>query len=109
MGNPAPLKLADPLVAEGVRHTLAAYTRALDSGRLDELIGLFTPEGRSELPRMEPAVGHAALRTLYAPLMADHPQRHVVVDTVVTRRDDGRALATSTLLWINARDHAWVV
>ncbi|AZG45902.1 nuclear transport factor 2 family protein [Gordonia insulae] len=109
MSETAQLTLADPVVTIGVRHTIAAYTRALDSGRLDELIGLFAPEGRSALPQMEPAVGHTALRALYAPLMADHPQRHVVVDTVVTRRDDGRALATSTLLWVNSRDHAWII
>lgn len=109
MTNAAPLKLADPLVTEGVRHAIAAYTRALDGGRLDEVIGLFTPDGSSALPQMEPAVGHTALRALYEPLMTDHPQRHLVGDTVVTRRDDGRAVATSTLLFLNSRDHAWAV
>lgn len=106
-----PISLAAPAIREGVSHTISAYTQALDAGRLDELVGLFTANGRSTLPAPDTvtAAGHAALRELYAPLVADHPQRHIVMNTVVTQREDGRADATSTLVWINSRDGAWIV
>ncbi|MER5185304.1 nuclear transport factor 2 family protein [Streptomyces sp. NPDC002896] len=68
-----------------------------DDGRLDDLVALFTADGVSALPGMEPVQGHDALRQLYRGLIPQAPQRHLVVNTVVTEQDGDRATALSDL------------
>lgn len=95
--------------AEGVRATIAAYCHALDDSRVEEIIDLFTFDGAASLPGMEPATGHAALRSLYGGLMPVAPQRHLVVNTVVTAAGDEGARAISDLVFLKVGDVGWDV
>lgn len=96
-------------IAEGVRNTVAAYCHALDDGRTDDLVALFTGDGSAQLPGMDPATGHDALRALYGRLVPRAPQRHVVVNTAVTARDDGLADAVSDLVFLTHGGSGWSV
>ena len=100
---------ADETISERVRHTIAAYCHALDDGRVDDLIQLFTSDGRSTLPGREVVTGHDALRELYRTLVSSTPQRHLVFNTVVTHRDKGRAFAISDLMFLTKSDSGWTV
>ena len=71
-------------VVEGVRGAVAAYCHALDDGRTDDLVALFTPDGSSALPGMDPVVGHEQLTALYRELTPKGPQRHLALNVVVT-------------------------
>lgn len=100
---------ADATATEGVRHAIAAYCHALDDGRIDDLVQLFTPDGRCSLPGREVAEGHDALRELYRALAPTTPQRHLVFDAVVTQRDDGRVFAHSDLMFLMQGESGWTV
>ena len=71
-------------VAEGVRATLAAYTQALDDGRTDDVVATFCPDGVCDIPGMGTHAGHDALRAAYAGWAPRRPQRHLVLNTLVT-------------------------
>ena len=77
-------------VVEGIRATLAAYTHALDDGRTDDVVATFCPDGSIEIPGAGTFEGHDALREAYAQWTPRRPQRHLVVNTLVTDWDDRR-------------------
>ncbi|MER5185272.1 nuclear transport factor 2 family protein [Streptomyces sp. NPDC002896] len=93
---------------ESVRDAIGAYCHALDDGRVDDLVALFTADGVSALPGMEPVEGHDALRQLYRGLTPQAPQRHLVVNTVVTEQGD-RATALSDLVFLARGESGWAV
>ena len=92
---------------EGVRAALAAYCHALDDGRTDDVVALFTDDGRAALPGIEPAEGSAALRALYRKVVPTVPQRHLVVNTVVTAGPAGEVEAVSDLLFVKLGEGGW--
>ncbi len=96
-------------VAEGVRAAIAAYAHALDDGRTDDLVATFCPEGSSEIPGLGRHQGHDALRQAYGHLVPARPQRHLVVNTLVTEWDGREASATSDFVFLFRGEHAWTV
>lgn len=101
--------IAPAEVAEGVRSTVAAYCHALDDGRVDDLVALFTDDASSALPGMEPVTGREALLALYGRLTPKRPQRHLVVNSVITQTAAGRADAVSDLVLVAKDESGWGV
>jgi uncharacterized protein (TIGR02246 family) len=96
-------------VSEGIRATIAAYTQALDDGRTDDVVATYCPDGTFEVPGMGTFEGHAALREAYDGWKPRRPQRHLVVNTLVTGWDDHEATATSDVVMILEGKEGWAV
>jgi hypothetical protein len=96
-------------IAEGVRAAIAAYTQALDDGRTDDLVATFCPDGRAEMPGLGRHEGHEALRRAYERVVPTRPQRHLVLNTLVTAWDDYQAEATSDVVLLGKGDAGWAV
>lgn len=94
-------------VAEGVRATIATYTQALDDGRTDDVVATFCAEGICELPGMGTHQGHDALRQAYAEWEPQRPQRHLVVNTVVSEWTDSEAEANSDFVFLLLGRDGW--
>jgi ketosteroid isomerase-like protein len=105
--EPGALRFAD--VVEGVRAALAAYTQALDDGRTEEVVATFCPDGVIDLPGMGVHEGHDALRAAYGQWTPRRPQRHLVLNTLVTEWDDQRATAVSDVVFLLKRSAGWSV
>jgi hypothetical protein len=96
-------------VAEGVRATIAAYTQALDDGRVDDVVATFCADGAVDIPGLGAHDGHDALRAAYARVAPRQPQRHVVVNTLVTDWDEREASAVSDVVFLLKREEGWSV
>jgi hypothetical protein len=96
-------------VAEGVRAALAAYTQALDDGRTDDVVATFCPDGGCEIPGMGTHTGHPALRLAYTRWEPRQPQRHLVLNTLVTEWSDTEATAVSDVVFLLLDDSGWSV
>jgi SnoaL-like domain len=96
-------------VAEGVRATIAAYTQALDDGRTDDVVATFCPDGVCDIPGMGTHEGHDALRAAYAEWAPRRPQRHLVLNTLVTERDNDEAEAISDVVFILQGKSGWAI
>jgi hypothetical protein len=96
-------------VVAGVQAAIAAYTQALDDGRTDDVIATFCPDGSCEIPGLGRHVGHDALREAYARITPAQPQRHLVLNTLVTRWDDREAQATSDVVFLLKGGDRWGV
>ncbi len=96
-------------VAEGVRATIAAYTHALDDGRTDDVLATFCPDGGIEIPGQGTFEGLDALREAYAGWVPRRPQRHLVVNTLVSDWDDHEAIATSDIVLLVEGKEGWAV
>jgi ketosteroid isomerase-like protein len=96
-------------VAEGVRATIAAYTHALDDGRVDDIVATFTADAVIDIPGMGAHEGHDALRAAYTKWVPRRPQRHLVVNTLVTEWTDDKAHATSDVVFLLKGDDGWAV
>ena len=96
-------------VAEGVRATLAAYVQALDDGRTDDIVATFCPDGVIETEGMGTHQGHDALREAYAGWAPRRPQRHLVLNTLVSDWSDDEARATSDVIFILQGDAGWAI
>lgn len=96
-------------VVEGVRAAIAAYTQALDDGRTDDVVATFCPDGGCDMPGMGSHQGHAALREAYARLTPRQPQRHVVVNTLVTDWSEQEATAISDVLFLVHGGSGWTI
>lgn len=101
------LRYAD--VVEGVRAALAAYTHALDDGRVDDVLATFCLDGGFDIPGMGAAVGHDALRAAYSSWVPRRPQRHLVVNTLVTSWNADEAEAISDVVFMLQRSSGWAV
>jgi hypothetical protein len=95
--------------AEGVRAAIAAYTLALDDGRTDDVVATFCVDGVVEIPGMGTHEGHDALRAAYAGVEPRRPQRHLVLNTLVTDCNDHEASAVSDVVFILQRDAGWAI
>jgi len=94
-------------VAEGVRATLAAYTQALDDGRTDDVVATFCADGGCDIPGMGRHEGHEALRAAYATWVPRRPQRHLVLNTLVTEGNDHEAHAVSDVVFLLLGTTGW--
>jgi ketosteroid isomerase-like protein len=96
-------------VAEGVRTAIAVYTQALDDGRTDDVVATFCPDGWVEMPGQGRFEGHAELREAYERWEPVAPQRHLVLNTVVTEWDAEVARATSDFVFVFKGGAKWSV
>ena len=96
-------------VVEGIRATMAAYTHALDDGRTDDIVATFCPDGVCEMPGMGTHVGHDALRAAYSEWKPQRPQRHLVLNTLVTDWNDHEATALSDVVFVLKGDSGWAI
>jgi hypothetical protein len=96
-------------VAEGIRATIAAYAQALDDGRTDDVVATFCPDGGCDIPGMGTHEGHDALREAYAGWKPRGPQRHLVLNTLVTNWNDHEANAISDVVFVFQGDSGWKI
>jgi hypothetical protein len=96
-------------VAEGVRAAIATYTHALDDGRTDDIVATFCLDGAVDIPGMGTHTGHDALRSAYEKWKPRQPQRHLVVNTLVTDWGDREASAISDVVFLLQGDGGWAV
>jgi hypothetical protein len=96
-------------VAEGVRAAIAAYTQALDDGRTDDVVATFCADGIVAIPGLGAHVGHDALRAAYTKVVPRRPQRHLVLNTLVTDWNDHEAKATSDVVFALQGDAGWSI
>jgi hypothetical protein len=96
-------------VVEGVRAAIAAYTHALDDGRTDDVVATFCADGVIDIPGMGAHDGHHELRAAYSRWKPRMPQRHLVVNTLVTDWSDHEAKATSDVVFLLKGDAGWAV
>ena len=96
-------------VAEGVRAVIAEYTQALDDGRTDDVVATFCPDGVCVIPGMGTHEGRDALREAYAKWKPRQPQRHLVLNTLVTDWDDHEARAISDVVFVLKGDEGWAI
>ena len=104
MGAPA---YAD--VVEGVRAAIATYTQALDDGRTDDIVATFCADGACDIPGLGAHRGHDALRAAYAKVTPRRPQRHLVLNTLVTDWNEDEATASSDVVFLYQGDSGWGV
>jgi ketosteroid isomerase-like protein len=89
-----------------VRDTIAAYTQALDDGRVDDVVATFTADGSIDIPGMGAHTGTDALRLAYRSFQAPVPLKHLVVNTLVDERGD-EATATSDVVVLAQGAKGW--
>jgi len=65
------MELWELLAREAIRETVASYALFLDSGRFDEGIALFAPDGVLEVHNGATARGHDELRAFFTGVNAD--------------------------------------
>lgn len=94
---------------EGIRAAIAAYTQALDDGRTDDVVATFCPDGTIDIPGMGTHVGHDELRVAYDGWKPRRPQRHLVVNTLVTEWNDHEAKAISDVIFISQGKAGWAI
>jgi hypothetical protein len=96
-------------VVEGVRAAISAYTQALDDGRTDDVVATFCPDGACDLPGLGTYEGHDALREAYTRWEPKRPQRHLVLNTLVTDWNDREAEAISDVIFILLGKEGWKI
>jgi uncharacterized protein (TIGR02246 family) len=96
-------------VVEGIRATLAAYAQALDDGRTEDVVATFCPDGVIEIPGLGTHEGHDAIRQAFSGWTPVKPQRHVVVNTLVTDWTDHEATAVSDLIFLLKGESGWAI
>jgi hypothetical protein len=96
-------------VAEGIRATIAVYTQALDDGRTDDVVATFCSDGTSEITGMGTYVGRDALREAYAGWKPRGPQRHLVLNTLITDWNDDEAHVSSDVVFLFQGDSGWKI
>jgi hypothetical protein len=96
-------------VAEGVRAAIAAYTHALDDGRTDDVVATFCPDGVVDIEGIGTYEGHQALREAYKKWKPRSPQRHLVLNTLVTGWSDDEATAVSDVIFTLKGESGWTI
>jgi len=104
-----PDQLTFEAVDAAVRRAIAAYTQAMDDGRTDDVIATFCADGSATFPGLGTATGHDELRAAYAKAVPQIPQRHLVLNTLITGWDERQAMATSDVVFLVLVDGKWRV
>ena len=73
------------------------------------MVATFCPDGTIEIPGMGTHEGHDALRAAYAQWKPVRPQRHLVVNTLVSEWDEHEATATSDVIFLLQGKSGWTV
>ena len=94
-------------VVEGVRATLHTYVQALDDGRTDDIVATFLADGVFDSEGVGIFEGHEALRGAYESWKPVRPQRHLVLNTVVTDWTDEEAEAVSDVVFLRMGADGW--
>ena len=102
-------KVSEAEVRAGVQAAIAGYAQALDDGRVEDLVDLFTPDGVSDIAGTGTFEGHDALRAAYAEFVPKRPQLHLVSNTVLTSWTDVEATAISDLAFFQRGSSGWAV
>jgi SnoaL-like domain len=109
-------ELWELVAREQIRHTIAAYTVAGDSGRFEEIAAQFTPTGVLDVHGQERAEGRAAIATMLArnategaPALGDRPFfiRHFVTNVLIdlVSPDEARVSAYFAVFTPDGPDH----
>lgn len=96
-------------VRDEICNLLAEYAHALDDGRVDDLVALFTADATIDFPGTALCTGTDALRDQYDEWRPSGPQRHVVVNTRVTDSGATAANATSDFVFLTRDKGGWSV
>ena len=96
-------------VVEGIRATIARYTHALDEGRTDDVVATYCDDGAFEMPGVGTYEGLDELRATYDSWKPQAPQRHLVLNTLVTDWDDHEAHAVSDVVMIVPGSAGWSI
>jgi hypothetical protein len=96
-------------VCAGVRAAIACYTLALDDGRTDDVVATFCVDGGCDIPGLGRHQGRDALRDAYGTWRPTRPQRHLVLNTLVTDWDENEAQATSDFVFLLRGEPGWSV
>ncbi len=96
-------------VVERVRATIARYAQALDDGRTDDIVATFCPDGVCDIPGMGTHTGHEALREAFTKWKPRLPQRHLVLNTLVSEWDQREATAISDVVFLLWEDTGWAI
>ena len=96
-------------VVEGVRACLATYTQALDDGRAGDVVATFCADGGVDIPGLGAHEGHEALRAAYESITPRRPQRHLVLNTVLTEWNDHEATAVSDVVLLLQGNDGWSI
>jgi hypothetical protein len=99
----------DASTVEDIRQTIAAYTQALDDGRTEDVVATFCPDGGIDIPFIGAHQGHDALREVYAKLVPQSPQRHLVGNTLVIDANEHEARAMSDIVFLHRGESGWAV
>jgi len=96
-------------VCAGVSAAIAAYTLALDDGRTDDVVATFCVDGGCDIPGLGQHQGRDDLRAAYGSWRPARPQRHLVLNTLVTNWDENEAQATSDFVFLLKGEPGWAV
>ncbi|HVT65448.1 MAG TPA: nuclear transport factor 2 family protein [Mycobacteriales bacterium] len=96
-------------VEAGVRAAIAAYNHAVDDGRTDDVVATYCPDGSCDIKALGAHEGHDALRAAYAKVVPQLPQRHLVVNTLLTEWSAGEAKAVSDFVFMVRGESGWQV
>jgi SnoaL-like domain len=96
-------------VVEGIRVALAGYTQALDDGRTEDVVATYCPDGACEIPGLGSHEGHAALQAAYVKWAPRQPQRHLVLNTLVTDWSEHEARASSDVIFLLKGEAGWAI
>jgi hypothetical protein len=108
------MELWEVIAREHIRATINRYAHCADTGRFDDLVNLFAPDGSLEIAGRDPLVGRGAIRAFLTGTKADlaastsHPLiRHHVASIDIDVHDRDRATARSYFFVITERgpDH----
>ena len=101
------VRLAD--VEAGVRAVIAAYNHAVDDGRTDDVVATYCPDGSCDIKALGAHEGHEALRAAYTQVEPTVPQRHLVVNTLLTQWNADEAKAVSDFVFLTRGESGWKV
>jgi hypothetical protein len=96
-------------VEAGVRAAIAAYNHAVDDGRTDDVVATYCPDGSCDIKALGAHEGHEALRAAYAKVEPRIPQRHLVVNTLLTEWSAEQATAVSDFVFMIRTEPGWQV
>ena len=96
-------------VVAGVGAAISAYTQALDDGRTEDVVETFCPDGVCDIPGMGLHGGRDALYAAYTRWAPRQPQRHLVLNTLVTDWDQHEATAVSDVVFILLGEKGWTI
>jgi len=94
-------------VVERVRAAIAAHAQAQDDGRTDDLVALYCADGAIEVPDIGTFQGTDILRETFSGWQPQLPQRHIVVNTLVTDWSDHEAKAISDVVFVQKNEGGW--